>query len=88
MTRAQVLKHALSFALGKLRFKHAPLGLPEHERIRLADDAVNELRRFGHWKELDEEAGGSLDVRFVPIADIAPTTTSSSEVRNFVERVR
>ena len=57
MTRAEVLKHALSFALGKLRFKRAPLGLPEHERIRLADDAVNELRRFGHWKELDEDAG-------------------------------
>lgn len=32
MTRADVLKHALSFALRKLRFKRAPLGIPEHER--------------------------------------------------------
>lgn len=57
MTRADVLKHALSFALSKLRFKRAPLGIPEHERWKLADDAVNELRKFGHWKELDEPAG-------------------------------
>ena len=57
MTRADVLKHALSFTLSKLRFKRAPLGIPEHERWKLAGDAVDELRKFGHWKELDEPAG-------------------------------
>ena len=75
MTRAQVLKHALSFALSKLRFKRAPLGLPEHERIRLAEDAVNELRRFGHWKELDEEVGTASPMW----VNGAPRETKSNE---------
>jgi hypothetical protein len=57
MTRAQVLKHCLAYALSKLRFKRAPLGIPEDARMQLADEAVKELRRFGHWKELDEDAG-------------------------------
>jgi hypothetical protein len=57
MKRSEVLKHAIAFALSKLRFKRAPLGIPEHARIEMADEVVKELQRFGGWKELDEDAG-------------------------------
>ncbi len=56
MTRAELLRIALAHALGKLRFKRAPLGISEESRLKLAEQAIAELRRYGGWKELDEEA--------------------------------
>ena len=58
MTRGQVLRYALAFAMRGLRFKHAPLGLAEETRHRLADEAVTELQRYGHWKELEHDRLG------------------------------
>lgn len=56
MTRGDILRHALAFAMRGLRLKRAPLGLSEETRNSLADKAVTELQRRGHWKELDEES--------------------------------
>ncbi len=56
MTRAELLRIALAQALRRLRFKNAPLGISEDSRLKLAEQAIAELRRYGGWKELDEEA--------------------------------
>ncbi len=56
MTRAELLRIALANALAKLRLKRAPLGISEESRLKLAEEAIAELRRYGGWKELDEEA--------------------------------
>ena len=53
-TRGDLLRFAIAFALRKLRFKRAPLGLTEEQRTQLADDAVTEMRRCGGWQSLDE----------------------------------
>src|SRR3954470_13890590 len=42
------------FAMRKLRFKRAPLGLTEEERYRLADETVKEKKRCGGWQSLGE----------------------------------
>lgn len=55
-TRADMLRFAVYFALGKLRFKHAPHGLPEESRAKLADDVLRGVQQFGGWKELDNPA--------------------------------
>ena len=53
-TRADLLRFCLAFAMRKLRFKRAPLGLSEAERYQLADDAVKEMQSCGGWRALDE----------------------------------
>jgi len=50
------LPRTFAAALRKLRFKNAPLGISEESRLKLAEEAIAELRRYGGWKELDEEA--------------------------------
>jgi len=51
------MRHALSQALRRV---HDPAGkklkLDEESRWQIAGEAVEELRRYGGWKELDEEA--------------------------------
>jgi hypothetical protein len=53
-TKGDLLRFAIAFAMRKLRFKRAPLGLTEEERYRLADDTVKEMQRCGGWQSLDE----------------------------------
>jgi hypothetical protein len=56
MTRAELLRHALASALSKARLKNARLGLSEETRWEIAGEAIAELRRYGGWQALDEEA--------------------------------
>ena len=56
LSSAAELRIALAQALHKLRFKNAPLGISEESRLKLAEEAIAELRLYGGWKELDEEA--------------------------------
>ncbi len=65
MTRAEVLRHALAFALSKVHLGPKRLKLDEETRWQVAGEAIEELRKFGGWKELDEEA---------PIRHPAPAT--------------
>jgi hypothetical protein len=53
-TKGDLLRFAIAFAMRKLRFKRAPLGLSEEQRTQLADDAVKEMQSCGGWKALDE----------------------------------
>ncbi len=47
MSGAELLRIALAHALGKLRFRRAPLGISEEPRLKLAEQATAELRRYG-----------------------------------------
>jgi hypothetical protein len=48
--------HALSQALRRVHIGPKKLKLDEETRWQIAGEAVEELRRPGGWKELDEEA--------------------------------
>ena len=54
MTRAELLRHALSQALRRVHIGAKKLKLDEETRWQIAGEAVEELRRYGGWKELDE----------------------------------
>jgi hypothetical protein len=56
MTRAEVLRHNLSFALRTVHVGPKRLKLDDETRWQIAGEAIEELRRYGGWKELDEEA--------------------------------
>lgn len=56
MTRSELLKFALAQALRRVRLGAKRLALPEDERNQIAGQAVEELRRYGGWQALDEEA--------------------------------
>ena len=56
MTRAELMRHALSQALRRVHVGPKKLKLDEETRWQIAGEAVEELRRYGGWKELDEEA--------------------------------
>ena len=56
MTRAELLRHALTQALRRVHVGAKKLKLDEETRWQIAGEAVEELRRHGGWKELDEEA--------------------------------
>ena len=56
MTRAELMRHALSQALRRVHIGPKKLKLDEDTRWQLAGEAVGELRRYGGWKDLDEEA--------------------------------
>jgi len=56
MTRAELMRHALSQALRRVHIGPKKLKLDEETRWQIAGEAVEELRRYGGWKELDEEA--------------------------------
>lgn len=55
MTRAEALRHALAFALRNVHVGAKRLKLDEDTRWRLAGEAIDDLRKYGGWKELDEE---------------------------------
>jgi hypothetical protein len=37
-------------------------GLTEDDRMRIADDTLRELRRYGEWRELDDVVDGGPTV--------------------------
>ena len=53
MTRAELMRHALSQALRRVHIGPKKLKLDEETRWQIAGEAVEELRRYGGWKELD-----------------------------------
>ena len=56
MTRAELMRHALTQALRRVHdLAGKKLKLDEETRWQIAGEAVEELRRYGGWKELDEE---------------------------------
>ena len=54
ITRAELMYHALSQALRRVHVGPKKLKLDEETRWQIAGEAVE--RRYGGWKELDEEA--------------------------------
>lgn len=57
-TRAEILRHALAFARGNVKFhdkKLGKFGLHDAERLQIADNTIAQLRRYGGWEFLDEE---------------------------------
>src|SRR3974390_1506658 len=65
VTRAELMRHALSQALRRVHIGPKKLKLDEETRWQIAGEAVEELRRYGGWKELDEEA---------PMRPLAPSS--------------
>ena len=57
-TKGELLRHAIAFALRSVRLSGRRLGLTEDDRMRLADDTIRELRRYGEWRELDDAVNG------------------------------
>ena len=55
MTRAELLRHALTQALRRVHVGAKKLKLDEDTRWQIAGEAIEELRRYGGWKALDEE---------------------------------
>ena len=53
MTRAELMRHALSQAPRRVHIGPKKLKLDEETRWQIAGEAVEELRRYGGWKELD-----------------------------------
>ena len=64
MTRAELMRHALSQALRRVHIGPKKLKLDEETRWQIAGEAVEELRRYGGWK-VDEE---------VPMRPLAPSS--------------
>jgi hypothetical protein len=56
MTRAELLRHALTQALRRVHVGAKKLKLDEDTRWQIAGEAIEELRRYGGWQALDEEA--------------------------------
>jgi hypothetical protein len=56
MTRAEFLRHALTQALRRVHVGAKKLKLDEDTRWQIAGEAIEELRRYGGWQALDEEA--------------------------------
>lgn len=57
-TRAEILRHALAFALGNVKFEFKRLSkysVTEADRMQIADDTIAQLRKYGGWDFLDEE---------------------------------
>ena len=65
MTRAELLRHALSQALRKVHAGRQKLKLDEETRWQIAGEVIEELRRYGGWKELDEEAPKTAGTRMI-----------------------
>jgi len=66
MTRAELMRHALSQALRRVHdLAGKKLKLDEETRWQVAGEAVEELRRYGGWKELDEEAPKTAGTRMI-----------------------
>jgi len=53
-THGDTLRYALVFALRNVRLDRRRLGLSEEARYQIADETIQELRRYGHWKQLDD----------------------------------
>ncbi|MGZ5866974.1 MAG: hypothetical protein ACXWKC_16485 [Xanthobacteraceae bacterium] len=43
------------FALIKVRLWGKKLKLSDEERLAIADETIKELRRYGGWRDLDDE---------------------------------
>jgi hypothetical protein len=56
MTRAELLRHALTQALRRVHVGAKKLKLDEDTRWQIAGETIEELRRYGGWQALDEEA--------------------------------
>jgi hypothetical protein len=54
MTKGELLRYALAYALSKIRFERRKLPLSEGDRYQIADDTVA-LRKGSTWRELDDE---------------------------------
>ena len=50
------MRRALTQALCRVHIGAKRLKIDEETRWQIAGEAVEELRRYGGWKELDEEA--------------------------------
>ena len=50
-----MLRHALTQALRRVHVGVKKLKLNEDTRWQIAGEAIEELRRYGGWKELDED---------------------------------
>ena len=72
-TKGELLRHAIAFALRSVRLSGRRLALTEDDRMRVANDTLRELRRYGEWRELDDGVDGGPTVA---------QSAKSSEPRN------
>jgi hypothetical protein len=54
-TKADSLKFAIAFALRSARVGRNRLKLSEEDRYKVADDTIAEMRRYGQWRDLDDD---------------------------------
>ena len=60
MTRAELMRRALTQALRRVHIGAKRLKIDEETRWQIAGAAIEELRRYGGWKAFDEERADSL----------------------------
>jgi hypothetical protein len=58
LTKGELLQHSIAFALRSVRLYGRRLGLTEEARVRVAAEAIRELRKHGEWRELDDPVDG------------------------------
>jgi len=61
-TKGELLRHAIAFALRNVRLSGRRFDLTEDDRMRVADDSLRKLRRYGEWRELDDTVDGGPTV--------------------------
>jgi hypothetical protein len=63
-TKSSLLRFCIAFALRGVRLRvgqrFARLALNEQQRYEAADKTLDEMRRFGGWKELDDPIESKL----------------------------
>jgi hypothetical protein len=91
MARAKALRHALAFALRKVHVGPKRAKLDEDTRWQVSGEAIEELRKHGGWKELDEEApikmaqaGRAGDKGDLACQALVPRTNMSSPMQRLV----
>jgi hypothetical protein len=58
LTKGEILRHGIAFALRSVWLAGRRLGLTEDDRMRIADETLRELRKHGEWRELDDVVDG------------------------------
>jgi hypothetical protein len=53
-TKGELLHFCIAFALRGIRLHRSRLLLTEEDRYRVADEAIQKMRQYGRWNELDD----------------------------------
>jgi hypothetical protein len=59
-TKGSLLRFSIAYALSSVKLhlgrRFVALKLTEEQRYAIAEQTIEQMRKFGEWKELDDEA--------------------------------